>query len=269
MNTKYTEITQIGIIVIQSLKKNDRKTGEELTKDVLQYKKYIKEDSFVEFYNVITSKDFTKTLRAVYKSMTKGMVFSLHFETHGSDKGIYLASGEYVKWTNFYKLIRPINIKMGHLLIIVMAMCKGGALISSFEPEKRAPYLAFIGAFRDLTQDEIARGFNSFYNNYTFALDIDKGMKALDLEIDGENPDKKTFWCYTSERVFDEVLDPDRDPENFKQMVEKQLIERIVKYGETRHSYSSMEQELRKILTDTSKKYRDNYCFKDFFKRKD
>lgn len=268
MNTKHTEITQIGIIVIQSLNKKDRKTGEELTKDILQYKKYLHENSFVEFYNVTTSTEFTKTLRKIYKLMSKGMIFSLHFETHGSDEGIYLASGDCIKWSDFYKLTRPINIKMGHLLIIVMGMCKGGALVSSFEPEKRAPYLAFIGAFRDLTQDEIARGFNSFYNNYTSALDIEKGMKALTLEIDGENPEKKTFWCYTAERVFDEVLDPDRDPENFKKMVKKQLAERLIKFGETRHSLSSIEQELRSILESTAKKYRDNYTFKDFFEKK-
>lgn len=265
MNTRDTEITQIGIIVIQSLGKNDQKTGEELTKDILQYKKYLQKNSFVEFYNLKTTAEFINTLKAINKSMSKGVIFSLHFETHGSDEGIHLASGECIKWKEFYKLIRPINIKMGHLLIIVMAMCKGGALISSLEPQKRAPYLAFIGAFRVVTQDEIARGFNAFYTNYTGALDLGKGMEALTLEIDGKKPKKKTFWTFTSEHVFDEVLDPDLNPENFQKMVREQLIKRLVEFGELGHTKASVELEMRNHLINTSKKYRDNYCFKDFF----
>ncbi len=221
----------------------------------------------MEFYNVTTSTEFFKTLRAINKSMTKGVVFSLHFETHGSEHGIHLASGEYINWKKFYKLIRPINIKMGHLLIIVMAMCKGGALISSLEPEKRAPYRAFIGAFSDLTQDEIARGFNAFYTNYTGALDIRKGMEALTIEIDGENPNKKTFWCYSSEHIFDQALDPDRTPKNFQEMIRKQLTKRLLEFGETGHTWSSVEYEMRNHLINTSKKYRDYYCFKDLFEK--
>lgn len=265
MNTRDTEITQTGIIVIQSLNKDDRKTGEELTKDILQYKKYLQKDSFVEFYNLTTVAEFIKTLNTINKSMSKGVIFSLHFETHGSEEGIHLASGECIKWKKFYELIRPINIKMGNLLIIVMAMCKGGALIGSLEPEKRAPYLAFIGAFRDLTQDEISRGFNAFYTNYTGALDIEKGMEALTKEIDGKTIKKKTFWCYSSEDIFDQVLDPDRDPENFQKMVRKYLIERIIIYKETGHSWASIEKEMRNHLTEMSKKHREHYCFKDFF----
>ncbi|MBG6169965.1 hypothetical protein IWQ47_003050 [Aquimarina sp. EL_43] len=267
MNTRDTEITKIGIIVIQSLRKKDRKTGEELRNDLLQYKKYTQKDTFEELYNLTTITEFKDTLKAIGKSMSKGVIFSLHFETHGSEEGIHLASGECLKWKEFYKLIRPINIKMGHLLIIVMAMCKGAALISSLEPKKRAPYLAFIGAFRNLTQDEIVRGFYAFYTNYTNALDIKKGMEAITLEIDGKNPKKKTFWCYSSEYVFDEVLDPDLNPQKLKEMAKEESIKRLVEYGETNHTLESVELEMRALLEDTSKKYRDNYCFKDFFEK--
>jgi len=267
MNTHDTEITQIGIIVIQSLSKEDRKTGEELTKDVLQYKKYLQKNSFVEFYNVTTTAEFIKTLRTINKSMSKGTIFSLHFETHGSEEGIHLASGEYIKWKEFYALIRPINIKMGHLLIIVMAMCKGGSLISSLEPEKRAPYLAFIGAFRNITENEIVRAFNAFYTNYTGPSDIDKGMEALNMEIDGKNPKKKTFWIYSSEHVFDQVLNPDLNPDNVKKMVKEQLAKRLIEHGELGHTWASVEYEIRNHLINTSKKYRDYYCFKDFFEK--
>lgn len=264
MNTSETEIIHQGIIVIQSLRDNDRKTGDELHKDILQYKQYVQEDSFVELYNVITAKEFVKTLGKIQKAMSKGMVFSLHLETHGSEDGIHLSSGECITWKQFYDSIRPINIKMGNLLIVIMAMCKGASLISHIEPEKRAPYLAFIGAFRDLTQDEISRGFIAFYERYTTVLDINDGMEALDAEIDGVNPNSKTFWCLTSERIFDSIFNPDIDIKHFNNMVREQLINHISK-GETKYTWPIVEYEMRKMLKNKAEKYRNYYCFKDLY----
>ncbi len=262
MNTPDTEITHNGIIVIQSLKDNERKTGDELHKDILQYKKYLHKDSFVEFYNVTTVMEFIKTLENIEKTMSIGMIFSLHLETHGSENGIHLSSGECMTWKQFFDNIRPINIKMGHLLIVIMAMCKGGRIMSCIEPSKRAPYNAFIGAFRDITVDEVSRGFSAFYGKYTNMLDIVAGMEALEVEIDGINPSKKTFWCYSAESIFDSIFNPDRDPRHFNKMVREQLFNHIIR-GETDYTWAHVEYDIRNFLKETSDKYRDYYCFKD------
>jgi hypothetical protein len=266
MNTPSTEITCKGIIVIQSLKDSERKTGEELQKDILQYKKYLHEDSFEKFYNVTTVREFIETLENIKKAMSKGEVFTLHLETHGSESGIHLSSGECMTWKQFFDNIRPINIEMGHLLVVVMVMCKGGAIISYIEPHKRAPYRAFIGAFRDITVDEVYRGFSAFYGSYTNMLDIIEGMEALDLEIDGINPTKKTFWCFSAESIFDSIFNPDRDPEHFKKMVTEQFHNHIVN-GEIHYTIEQVEYNIRNLLKDTSDKYRDYYCFNDIFEK--
>lgn len=78
MNNPETEITNKGIIVIQSLNDDERKTGDELHKDILQYKEYIQKDSFVEFYNVTTVAEFITTLENIEKNMTEGKIFTLH-----------------------------------------------------------------------------------------------------------------------------------------------------------------------------------------------
>jgi len=264
MNTPDTEITHKGIIVIQSLSKNERKTGDELQKDILQYKEYLHGDSFVDFYNVSSVRDFINTLENIENNMSKGRVFTLHLETHGSEDGIHLASGECMTWRLFFDNIRPINIKMGHLLIIIMAMCKGGSLISYIEPEKRAPFRAFIGAFRDITVDEVIRGFSAFYGSFTSMLDVVEGMKALDAEIDGINPKKKTFWCFSAENIFDSTFNPDRDPKHFNQMVTEQLANHISR-GETYITRAQVDEMIRNLLKQTSDKYRDYYCFNDIF----
>ena len=150
---------------------------------------------------------------------------------------------------------------MGHLLIIIMAMCKGAGLISYIEPEQRAPYNAFIGAFRDITVDEVSRGFSAFYGRYSNMLDITEGMDALDAEIDGINP-QKTFWCLTAESIFDSTFNPDRDPKHFNKMVREQLIKHIAK-GQIHYTWAIVENNIRTLLKETSDKHRDYFCFKD------
>lgn len=49
MNKPDTEIKRWGIVMIQSLKASDRKTGEELYHDILQYKRYYQSEAFSLF----------------------------------------------------------------------------------------------------------------------------------------------------------------------------------------------------------------------------
>lgn len=263
MNNPDTEIIRKGIVVIQSLAEKDRKTGDELYNDVLRYKEWLEEDSFVTFYNVTSLKEFIDVLVSLSDEMIDGEIFTLHLETHGSEKGIQLSSGECMSWDIFFDNVRPININMGNLLVIVMAMCKGAAIISHIEPEKRAPYKAFVGANRDLNEEEVYIAFNAFYGNYTNMLDIVNGMNALDLEIDGVNPSKKTFWCYSAEHIFDLTFNPDRAPIHFNEMVTKQF-NRITSEG-INITRDQVKQDIRKMLIDSSVKYKDYFCFKDIF----
>jgi len=143
MNSPNTEIVKKGIIVIESLPNGEIKTGEDLYQDQLRYKEYLNDDIFIKYYAVNSTVEFTAALRRISAEMKEGEIFSLHFEAHGDDDGVGLNSGEIIPWTAFYNLTRPINEKMGHLLIIVMAMCKGGALVSPLDIEKRAPYKVF------------------------------------------------------------------------------------------------------------------------------
>ena len=172
MNQPETNVVKKGIIVIESLPYGEQKTGEELYNDQLRYKEYLNDDVLVKYYTVSSAPEFTAVMKKISAEMKTGEVFSLHFETHGDDKGIALNSGEIVPWKSFYDLIRPINVKMGHLLIIVMAMCKGGALVSYLDIKQRDPYKLFIGAFKDVTVDAIARGFGEFYKKFNSVLDV-------------------------------------------------------------------------------------------------
>ena len=68
-----------------------------------------------------------------------------------------------------------------------MAMCKSIAMISSINPEKRAPYRAFICTTRKVTSDEIYRGFLAFYDKYFNLLDVSHALTALQNELKDDN----------------------------------------------------------------------------------
>ena len=184
----------------------------------------------------------------------------LTIETHGCDEGLGLSYGELLKWKDFYDCIRPLNIKTGHLLFLVMAMCKSIAMISSINPEERAPYRAFICTTRPVCADEIYRGFMAFYENYYSMLDILEAIKAIQKEVKDPNG-FSPFQALTAESVFNETFDPNRT--NISEVVEAQLTRLNIPVTEI--TKSIMEKYLRKLLSELHDKFYNYYNFKDLY----
>ena len=260
MNTANTEIKRWGIVVIQSLNSEDIKTGESLYKDILRYKCYSKKESFSSFYNVHSVQDFRSAIRNIENSLIEGDILTLQVETHGCDEGIGLSCGETLKWKDFYDIIRTLNVKTGHLLFIIMAMCKSIAMISSINPEERAPYRAFICTTRLVNADEIYRGFMAFYENYFNLLDIAQALKALQEEVKDKNG-FSPFQALTAESVFDETFDPNRT--NFTEVVKAQLTRLNIPISATTESV--MSNDLQKLLAELHDKFYNYYNFKDLY----
>lgn len=265
MNKPNTEIVKKKIIVIESLREIDKKTGSELYADLLRYKELKNNDVVVDFYTVSSLSEFSVLLKDINSKMKAGEVFTLHFETHGSSEGIELNSLEVVKWKDFFDLIRPINIKMGHLLVIIMAMCKGGALVSHHEIEKRAPYKAFVASFKDIMTDDITRGFLAFYENYNHILDIFNAYEAMCIEVDGTSKlsSKSTFWMFTEEQILEKVVDLDRDLVHLNKMIS--YIQELEYRKGNYISLAMAEDFLRSEMHERYVKYKSFHCFHDLY----
>lgn len=259
MNNPNTEINRWGIVVVQSLYPNDLKTGKSLYEDILRYKSYSKIESFALLYNVKSIQDFRFTIMEIENSLLEGDILTLQIETHGCDEGIGFISGEILKWKDFYDIIRPLNIKTGHLLFVVMAMCKSVAIISSINPEERAPYRAFICTTREVTSDEINRGFHAFYEKYFNLQDILLAINALQDEVNDENG-ISPFQVLSAESVFDETFNPNRD---ITAIVDNQL-ERL-NLPITESTRLSMAHSIRQMLKDLHNKYYNFYNFIDIY----
>ena len=245
MNKPDTEIKRCGIVVIQSLYSHDVKTGENLYNDVLKYKSYSRKDSFSYFYNVHSIDEFCSAAQEI--------------ETHGSNDGIGLNNREVLKWEDFYDIIRPLNIKTGHLLFVVMAMCKSIAMISAINPEERAPYRAFICTTRNVTSDEICRGFLAFYDKYFNLLDISQALAGLQNEVKDDNG-YSPFQALSAESVFDETFNPNR---NISSLVDNQLKQLNIPITDS--TKSIMAYYIQQLLENLHNRFYNYYNFKDLY----
>lgn len=256
-----TEINKYKIVIIQSLKDGDLKTGRMLYDNLSSAIPIKYPDTSVEFYDVKDEWELVVAFDKVYNEMAEGELITLQIETHGCEEGIELASGELVTWKLFFGLIRPINVKLINLLLVCMSMCYGGALITHIEPEKRAPYLAFIGTGREIKGGVLLDGFTAFYENYHNLLDSFAAFEALKNATIDADTGKSPFWMMTSEEVFQKTLDPDRDPDNFKHIVNEQYVKQKVEGKNV--TWEQVSDEIRELLEETYNRYYENYTFRD------
>lgn len=189
--------------------------------------------------------------------MEEGDILTIHVEAHGSDDGIALSSNEIVEWKEFYDLIRPINIALGHLLLIVMAMCKSIAMISNISIEQRAPYRAFICTTREMYPDELYEGFLSFYEKFCNLLDVFGAMAALQKEILDENG-RSPFQLLSAEAVFEETLSSTR---NIDDLCVNQLNR--MRQPISQENLERMRGQIRELFVELHSKYSDYYNFRD------
>lgn len=256
-----TEITKYKIVIIQSLKDDDLKTGEMLYNRLSATLPLKYPDTSVKFYNIKDKRELAVVFYTICNEIENGELVTLQIEAHGCEEGIELTSDELVTWKEFFGIIRPINEKMLNLLLVCMSMCYGGALITHFEPEKRAPYRAFIGVGSTIKAGVLLDGFSAFYENYHNLLDsfgAYEAMKNATIDVDtGRSP----FWFMSSEDVFQKTLDPDRDPDNFKHMVNEQYVKQRVDGKDV--TWEQVANEIRELLTKTHKRYYENFTYND------
>lgn len=256
-----TELTKYTIIIVQSLKDDDLKTGKILydSLSISLPAKY--PDTSLRFFDVKNKTELAEAFRNIYNKIEEEEVVTLQIEAHGSETGIGLASEELVTWKEFFGIIRPINEKMLNLLLVCMSMCYGGALITYLEPEKRAPYRAFVGAGSKIKAGVLLSGFSAFYENYHNMLDSFAAFEAMKNATIDADTGKSPFWMMSSEDVFKKTLDPDRDSDNFKHIVNEQFVKQKLEGKNV--TIEEVDKEIRELLSRTYKRYYENFTFRD------
>lgn len=259
---KNFEIIREGIVIIQWLNSGDPQLGEDLYNQ-LKHKEIERPNYFVEYYKVDNRDEFVDVLQKLVNETKEGTLFTLHIVAHGYEDGIGTTiDTDEVRWGELFYFTRQLNVIMGNNLLLVLSSCVGGGILSHIEPEQRAPYRAIIANTRAVFMSDAQKGFAAFYADYYNLLDFPKSIKALNASIDFTKeiePGKKKveFFIMSAEQSFDEVFNPERDPTNFRRIVDKMMPPRPDIPQELR------VEKVKEWFRKKGEELKPYFCFKD------
>lgn len=202
------------IIIIESLKEHEEKTGKKL-------ENFLK-DRFGEIINVIyhdvnTKREFYDLFEEIINKTSNGFLPIIHLEIHGhrSNMGLLLKSNELINWQYLYIYCKELNFNLKNNLFLTLAVCRGAHLIKRVVPYDRCPWAFIIGSFKDLWVDKLFNDFSTFYSTLLEKKDIDLAYQEL-IKI---NPDAD-FEIIDSVRTFSIIRN------YFQQVIEKEKVEK-------------------------------------------
>lgn len=165
-----------SIIIIESLKNDDKKTGKSLhdalTADTKSSLKATMPFIKIRYKGVTSSSELLKFLEEIYASDEYECPV-IHIEAHGGNDGEYFlecTDGSRLTCEELAEPLRRINEKSGLNLLLSMATCHGQdmecAFVSAFCQDKVIPFFALIGSNYDEHPDKIEDFFLNFFQFY-------------------------------------------------------------------------------------------------------
>nr|WP_319400881.1 hypothetical protein [uncultured Carboxylicivirga sp.] len=214
--TNSNEKDFFAVAIIESLREGDKKTGEYLHTETLKYKKFQEENLTSLYYCCTNKNEFLAAFKDIIQKNKENYIINIvHIECHGSNEGLQLGSGEFIKWKDFFDITTPLNIQLANSLLLVIAACKGNSIIGSIDPEGRAPFKGVIGSFENVGEVAIRDGFEVYYDNFFFTFDFITSLEKMNEAISKEKPifhNVGIEWCY------DQITNPERDANLFKKI---------------------------------------------------
>ena len=260
-----TDIKKFRVVVIESLPDGEIHTGTRLYEDELIPISNRDKSFETSFYSVGTIKEFEHAVKNIIRKLSGDELIALHVEAHGGEeKGILLSSGDYLGWKEFMDLCRNLNVELGGLLIVTLAMCYSLPILGSVDPTKRAPFKAVLLTRRDVTVDEVERGFVAFYSLYRKPLDFFKANEVMRDEVNDGHDSPYAYMI--ADTIFDMMTDPDRDPDGFKHIVNDNFCR--LKSANPEYTKERTEAEIREFLDELVKNGKEYFTFNDVEMRK-
>ena len=249
----------IKVFIIESLRKGDKKTGEDLKDHLRQiwYDQNLLSNFDCQYAYVHGSNDLITTIKDIEKQVTTSNKLPiLQIECHGSPDGLQLGSSEIVIWKDLFNYIRPINIASYNLLMLNLSMCNGDTVIRYIDPTQRAPFRAVTGPIGKVLPEVLEKAWLCFYENYMKSLTEDYGFHKL--------AQSSGLIYYTQEFIFDAYYDlANQDPELFELMRKKELYEMFLAEGPLLIVPKGHSLWVAREQAKVKEKYRPMFCFDD------
>ncbi|MDF7815313.1 hypothetical protein [Hymenobacter sp. YC55] len=240
------------IWVVESLPKDEPQTGSTLYRDLLRRRTGQMPAVSCELVQVPTKRNLCRFLKRVVDYVQKKTQLPfLHFEMHGNPKGLELASGEVMPWSELANYFRNINIATRNNLMVSLATCYGGFMFGEISPVIEAPFCGVIGTFSRVPQREVEEGFYEFFESLLSRDGLDNAVVALN----SANPDNPKFQFISAEGVFESVRRDIRKSYSDAEFMRAKIFEltaRALKNRNLRNTRSiwDIEYSIERFLAD-------------------
>lgn len=252
-----------SIYIIESLRNEEDKTGEELYNDLIKRQTYIIKDLKTYLHRINTKKDFFDTLEIIFQACKNELHFPvLHIEMHGNKQGLETSSGEFIKWEEIYPFFESINILCQNNFFVTLAVCSGAHIMQIIQIDKPSPFWGILGSFDEIKADDIRVRFYDFYQEFFSSFHIDNAIERLHKANPGNNA---LYKFINSEHIFiiayygylQNQIKPKGLNERAKRVInENALNQNWFNRAERRRK----QKDFKKIILETKEKnYREHY----------
>lgn len=183
------------IIVLESLRNEERRTGKELYDDLITRMSYIHTNLKVEYHDINSLVQWNGIMNDILNDCLQNQnIPILHFEIHGEKdgRGLVTKNHELATLEHVGTQLRKINIVTGCNLFITLGVCKGMYLLFNMKMSEPMPFIGAVGSFKDLENDDIYIRFYDFYDRLFSTMDIGEAFAALQIA----NPDIPAEYRY-------------------------------------------------------------------------
>jgi len=228
------------IYVIQSLPDNETQTGSNLFNDIISRRQLQFDHLSSELIDIPDKRSLFKQLDKIAGLFhSNGIVPYLHFEMHGSTKGLSFKSGERILWGELRPLLSAINARINNNLFVSLATCYGAFLINAIDPLDRIPFYAFVGPIDEIKVGELEADWETYFNCLLNTRDFGTAIKEINLR-NIHTP----YMFYTGEDIFDRMMNIYKnmyqEEDSIKQKIQS-LFEQAINMPDMLTKYSPNE----------------------------
>jgi hypothetical protein len=178
------------IVVIESLREGDWKTGRLLQED-LEVVALPYGNNLQTHYKTARSADELEFLLKELEAYVRisGRAPCLHVECHGDADGVELADGSRMAWGRLKPLLVNINLASRMNLFLVLACCFGGYFAAECRYHEPVPFAYILGPGNTIAADPLFALSTTFYAELLRTRDVTQALTAAG----GVRPDISYF----------------------------------------------------------------------------
>lgn len=191
------------VYVLQSLDSDERQTGSILYDDLLRWQYHQLDKLSAELVEINSREQLIEVFELIRSNISTNTYYPyIHFEIHGSHKGLVLTSSELVTWKELALHLETINWSIQNNLFVSFATCYGAKIFEHIDITRTSPFFGFLAPTEEVLNKDIERGFYKYFETLFSTFNGNQAIGELNNCL-SEGSSK--FICQQSEQVFEMI----------------------------------------------------------------